>query len=181
MRPASCTPRALRPVHLRGTSNRIPDSSYLRLAAEIGRHQSSPPLGSPFLFSAPSFLAAVFLTHSEAPPRSPHPPVLPLGGCFLSASLPCTLSHPPDDVPAFHSRRWTTLPSRLSNPPVCFYPWPHSDSAGPLPDMDIQGCKSFRACRNPRFVSLPILCLLTHQYECALYHSQSYEWKPNLT
>lgn len=43
------------------------------------------------------------------------------------------------------------------------------------------GLQKLPRLSQPRFVSLPILSLLSHQYECALYHSQSYEWKPNLT
>jgi hypothetical protein len=117
VRPASCTPRASKPCPVRGTSNRIPDSSYLRLAAEIGRHQSSRTLGSSCLFSAPSFLAAVFsLSSNPPPPHSPHPPGASSRRLCIAR---CSIL---DDVPAFHSRRWTRLPSRLSNFPVCFYP-----------------------------------------------------------
>jgi hypothetical protein len=151
-------------------------NSYLRLAAEIGRHQSSRTFGSSCLFSAPSFLPPVFSLSSNPPSSS----LSPLPRCFLSASLHCTLSHPRRCPRVFHSRRWTRLPSRLSNSPACFYPRPHSDSAEPLPDMDIQ------AAKGSALVATPVSSLCQSSVFSAInmsvrYTIHKHEWKPYLT
>ena len=126
--------------------------------------------GSSFLFSAPSFPKLSShtwptLLYPPPPPLPSHTPPIPpsprrpLSGVSIAHIFPSSLSVVADPSPSTHYSRPTSPPSRLSNVPVRFSMGPTLILRNIFPDMGKQRCKSFRACRNPRFVSLPILSL----------------------
>jgi hypothetical protein len=97
---------------------------------------------------------------------------------LLSVSL--SLSHVVSilaDVPVFHSRN-ETVNAGFQTPRSASPHGPHSEV---LPDMGIQGCKRFRACRNP--VSSLCQSSFFSAINMSVHYTihKSYEWKPNLT
>ena len=143
------------------------------LAAEIGRHKSSRTFGSSFLFSAPSFLAAVFLT-------LPSSSLSPSPGASSRRLCNCTL---------FHPRLCPRFPLQEINE-TAIPAFKHSGvllSMGPTQILrNYFPIWLYRAAKGSALVATPVssLCqssvFFSHQMSVR-YTIPKHEWKPYLT